>query len=72
MDTSHFVIHLSADRHLAHFHFSAIMNTAALNTRYEFCVGLLGHVVIPCLTFLGANKLFPTAAVPFNAPTSTV
>lgn len=67
--------------------FLAIVNSAAMNTdiyKYLFESPLsipwdtyLGvewvvHVVIPCLAFLGAAKLFSTAALPFYMPVSDV
>ena len=41
-----------------------------LNTCFQFFIWELGHMVIPCLTFWGPNKLFFTAPVLLYMPIS--
>ena len=86
MDIPDLFIHASAKGYLGCFHFSAIINNAAMNIpeqvlewTYVFIspgrylgVGLLGHLVTPCLTFWGTAKFFPEASAPLNLDTCNI
>lgn len=79
-------IPVSADGHLGCFHLLTVVNRAAENVHTQCLFGhlfsvplgiylgveLLDHMVILCLTFRGAAKLYPAVATPFYIPTSNV